>query len=89
MSHLVQVRSKAVGSESSKGQGDRFVQVVRRSLCPGPNRPLDTKKGWKIPGTTSAPEFKSGILLIFRLSLGFMQGFFFDFWTLTQMDFFT
>ena len=28
----------------SVGQADRFVHVAPRSLCPGPNRPLDTKK---------------------------------------------
>ena len=28
----------------SVGQIDRFVHVAPRSLCPGPNRPLDTKK---------------------------------------------
>ena len=28
----------------SVGQVDRFVHVAPRSLCPGPNRPLDTKK---------------------------------------------
>ena len=29
---------------SSVGQTDRFVHVAPRSLSPGPNRPLDTKK---------------------------------------------
>ena len=29
---------------SSVGQADRFVHVAPKSLCPGPNRPLDTKK---------------------------------------------
>ena len=28
----------------SVGQGDRFVHVAPKSLCPGPNSPLDTKK---------------------------------------------
>ena len=28
----------------SVGQADRFVHVAPKSLCPGPNRPLDTKK---------------------------------------------
>ena len=30
--------------EGSIGQADRFVHVAPKSLCPGPNRPLDTKK---------------------------------------------
>ena len=37
-------RNQTRTSSSSVGQVDRFAHVAHRSLCPGPNRPLDTKK---------------------------------------------
>ena len=53
----------------SVGQADRFVHVA---LCPGPNRPLDTKKVIGNTGNHLRSKPKPGFLLIFRLSLGFM-----------------
>ena len=37
-------RDRMGGIRISVGQTDRFVHVAPKSLCPGPNRPLDTKK---------------------------------------------
>ena len=50
----------------SAGQADRFVHVAPRSLCPGPNRPLNTKKVLENIGNHLRSKPKIWIFLDFQ-----------------------
>ena len=50
----------------SVGQGDRFVHVAPRSLCPGPIRPLDTKKVVENTGNHLRSKLKIWIFVDFQ-----------------------